>query len=268
MVGDVALHRGDHRQEILTGAAVDRDDEAGAAVDAIAASDVGEAVAHLPQIADGEDEPVGERDEGELGYVLADILLVLATQEDLAALAANRAAGEFEILAADDLGHLLKREAIFTERCLRDLDRDLVALGSADVGRRHGGEGEEILANPLRHIPEPEFVAIRRHAADRPGFRRPEDADLDRRRAERHLLYLRILGERGETRDPLYLRADLTDHPLHVLDGVSNLENAVAEPFSGDAGDLLDARHAPAGFLDLLADPLLHLRRRRARIWH
>jgi hypothetical protein len=38
------------------------------------------------------------------------------------------------IVPADDVGDLLERETVLPQRGLRDLDRDLVALGATDVG--------------------------------------------------------------------------------------------------------------------------------------
>ena len=107
-IDDVLLHRGNHREQVLARAAVDRHHHAGPAVDPVGGGHVGEFVADRTEVADGEHEAVRERDERQFRDLRSDIPLVLATEQDLATFAADRAAGEFQVFPADDVGHLLQ----------------------------------------------------------------------------------------------------------------------------------------------------------------
>ena len=254
----VAADCSNHGEKILTGTAVDRDDHALAAVDTVGGGDVGKIIADYAEVANREHEPVGERDEGQLGDVLADVAFVLAAEKNLTPLAADRAAGEFEIFPADDVGHLLEREAVLPQRFLADFDVDLEVTGADEIRCRHSRQREEIVAHLLGHVAQAGFghllVAIGR------DWRK--HADFDGRRTKRHLLHLRILSELRQAGDPLHLGADLAEHLERVLDVLVELEDAVAHPLLGHARELLDPGDAPTGLLDLLADPLLHLIRR------
>ena len=199
-IDHVLLHGGDHREQVFARTAVDRHHHPGSAIDPIGGGDVGKLVTHLTEVADGEHEAIRERDERQFGDLRPDIPLVLAAEQDLTPLATDGAAGEFEVLTADDIGHLLQREAIFAERCLGDLDVDLVILGTEQVGRRHGGQGKQVVTHDFGHVAE--FAFCRRIAGI---VLRGQHPHLDRRRSERDLLHLGILGEFRHARNAFNL---------------------------------------------------------------
>ena len=134
-LGHIAFHSRHHREQIFARTAIDRDDESLPAVDPALARHVGKPVADGAQITHREHEAVGQRDQRNLRDLAPHVLLVFAPQQHLAPLTADRAAGQFEILAADDVGHGLEGEAVLPQRVLRDLDRDLVFLAAGDIDR-------------------------------------------------------------------------------------------------------------------------------------
>ena len=93
-------------EQILGAGTLDADRQGGPSIDLIEGCDIVEFIANLGNIADRQDHSVGLGDQRQLGDVLAQIPLVLASQKDLLAFAANLTAGQLHVLFADDAGDL------------------------------------------------------------------------------------------------------------------------------------------------------------------
>ena len=146
---DVFVDAGGDVERALVAGPEDGDQHGGIGVEARELVGLGETVDNGRHLSELETRPVGAREQDETFVFVAAVRLADRAEEDLAALAAHRAARQIERRAAHGVGHVVEGEPVAPERRLRHLDGDLVGPRARYLNERDRGYRGQVVANPV-----------------------------------------------------------------------------------------------------------------------
>ena len=248
----------DHRQQVFVLVAKHAESQRRLAVDERHCRAVDELVANGSQILQRYDRSVVAGDDGKRFEFVPPVAAVVRSHVYLARSCADRSSRLFAVFGTNRLGDASEREAVRAEGLFRNFDVDLIVLAADYVDLRDGRQGEQFLADPLRDVPEGDFVLAGVHFG-------AGHSDVNDRLLHRRALNDRIFRQLRKTRDSIDLAPDFVERPVDVLHVASQFDRHRPGSLVRHRSDLLDPLDAANRLFDLLADALFHLLRSRAR---
>ena len=251
----VLLHAVGDVQRILVAGAEDGEQHGRREVEAGRLVGFGEAVHDRGDIAQYEAGAVRPRQQRQGFVLVAAIRLSDGAQQDLAGVAAHRAARQVERRVPHGGGHVVERQTVPAEHRFRHFNRYLVGARAGHLDQRYVGKRGQLVAHALGDLLQHELVGVARHGQVHHLCAGDELADD------------RLLGLFGKGIDGVDPALDVIQHAANV-GAELELDHDAAHALRRRRDDLLDAVDAVDRLLDPHAHGLLDLFRGGPQVGH